>query len=257
MALISLSFKKIYKPTNNNLRTSSNTSRANQDNSPRINRGTGHVAMECQKLKRAKDASYHKEKMLLCKQKEAGIQLNAEQADWRDDTDDEPDDQELDAHYMYMAQIQEVTLDAADNSGPIFDFEPLQNVPNNDNYNVFAIESEPPEQTKFVHDTYPIAQNEHNVIIDSLDMSYDREQVDQDDDDDDLSNERDLLASLIEKLKCEIDDSKNRNKFLETSNKALVDKLKGEIKDFKTKNKSIESSNNHFKEANNELSKTN
>nr|GFD25240.1 hypothetical protein [Tanacetum cinerariifolium] len=32
MALFSLSFKKIYKPTNNNLRTSSNTSRANQDN---------------------------------------------------------------------------------------------------------------------------------------------------------------------------------------------------------------------------------
>nr|GFA54994.1 hypothetical protein [Tanacetum cinerariifolium] len=64
------------------------------------------------------------------------------------------------------------------------------------------------------------------MIIDSLDMSYDREQIDQDDDDDDLANERDLLASLIEKLKCEIDDSKNRNKFLETSNKALVDKLK-------------------------------
>ncbi|GKC50411.1 hypothetical protein Tco_1073156 [Tanacetum coccineum] len=40
MALISLSFKKIYRPTNNNLRTSSNTSRANQDNSLRINRGT-------------------------------------------------------------------------------------------------------------------------------------------------------------------------------------------------------------------------
>nr|GFA72493.1 hypothetical protein [Tanacetum cinerariifolium] len=38
MALISLSFKKIYKPTNNNLRTSSNTSRANHDNSPRIHR---------------------------------------------------------------------------------------------------------------------------------------------------------------------------------------------------------------------------
>nr|GEU80317.1 hypothetical protein [Tanacetum cinerariifolium] len=37
MALISLSFKKIYKPANNNLRTSSNTSRANQDNTLRIN----------------------------------------------------------------------------------------------------------------------------------------------------------------------------------------------------------------------------
>nr|GFD08396.1 retrovirus-related Pol polyprotein from transposon TNT 1-94 [Tanacetum cinerariifolium] len=41
----------------------------------------GHVARECQKAKRAKDAAYHKEKMLLCKQEEAGIQLNAEQAD--------------------------------------------------------------------------------------------------------------------------------------------------------------------------------
>nr|GFC13303.1 hypothetical protein [Tanacetum cinerariifolium] len=41
-ALISLSFKKIYKPTNKHLETSSNTSRANHDNSPRINRGTGY-----------------------------------------------------------------------------------------------------------------------------------------------------------------------------------------------------------------------
>nr|GFB17325.1 hypothetical protein [Tanacetum cinerariifolium] len=42
MDLISLSFKKIYKPTNNNLQNSSNTSRANQDNSPRINRNDGY-----------------------------------------------------------------------------------------------------------------------------------------------------------------------------------------------------------------------
>nr|GEY84836.1 hypothetical protein [Tanacetum cinerariifolium] len=71
--------------------------------------------------------------------------------------------------------------------------------------------------------------NKHNMIIDSLDMSYNREQIDQNDDDDDLANERDLLASLIEKLKCEIDASKNHNKFLETSNKVLVDKLKEEM----------------------------
>nr|GEV00025.1 putative reverse transcriptase domain-containing protein [Tanacetum cinerariifolium] len=116
----------------------------------------GHVARECQKPKRAKDATYHKEKMLLCKQEEAGFQLNAEQADWKDDTNDEPEDQELEAHYMYMAQIQEVNLDAADNSGPIFNSEPLQKVPNNDNYNVFAIESEHPEQSKSVNDTYTI-----------------------------------------------------------------------------------------------------
>nr|GFC82621.1 hypothetical protein [Tanacetum cinerariifolium] len=96
MALISLSFKKIYKPTNNNLRTLSNTSRANQDSSPQIHRNAGyegqrngtvagardtvvssmvqksfiqcynckeywHIARECQKPKRAKDAAYHRE----------------------------------------------------------------------------------------------------------------------------------------------------------------------------------------------------
>nr|GFB43170.1 hypothetical protein [Tanacetum cinerariifolium] len=105
------------------------------------------------KPKRVKDAAYHRKKMLLCKQEEAGIRLNAEQPDWRDDTDDdELEDQELEAHYI--------------------------------------------------------------------------EEIDQDDDDNDLAIERELLASLIEKLKCEIDESKNRNKFLKTSNMVLIEKLK-------------------------------
>nr|GFC60526.1 hypothetical protein [Tanacetum cinerariifolium] len=139
---------------------------------------------------------------------------------------------ELEAHYMYMAQLQEVSPDAAD-SGPIFDDEPLQKVSNDDHYNVFAMENVHPEQSKSVHDTYLIKQDAQNVIIDSLDMNYDRGEIDQNDDDDDLSKERELLASLIEKLKCEIDESKNRNKFLETSNKVLIENLKGDIEDFK------------------------
>nr|GEW39539.1 hypothetical protein [Tanacetum cinerariifolium] len=223
MALISLSFKKIYKPTNNNLRTSSNTSRANQDNSPGINRNAGY---ENQRIGNV-----------------AGARENVE-------------DQELEAHYMYMEQLQEVSPDAAD-SRPIFNDEPLQKVSNDDQYNVFAMESTHPEQSKYVHDTYPIEQDAQNVIIDSLDMSDDREEIYQNDDDNDLSKERELLASLIEKLKCEINESKNHNKFLKTSNKVLIEKLKGEIEDFKTKNKILESSYNFLKEANNKLSETN
>ncbi|GJY33094.1 hypothetical protein Tco_0417563 [Tanacetum coccineum] len=120
----------------------------------------------------------------------------------------------------------EVTPDAADNSGPIFDVEPLQKVQNDDdNYNVFDNDQKHPEQPESVNEPYSVEQDKHNIIIDSLDMCYDREQDDEDDTDD-LAKERDLLASLIEKLKCEIYDSKNRNKFLESSNKALVDKLK-------------------------------
>ncbi|GJU98451.1 hypothetical protein Tco_1327722 [Tanacetum coccineum] len=166
MVLISLSFKKIYKPTNNNLRTSSNTSRANQDYTLIINRGTRYdiqravnvararenVAMECQKPKWAKDAAYHKEKMLLCKQEEAGIQFKRE-------------------HHV---------------------------------------------QPKSVNDTYLEVQGDTNITIEPLDMNTSRETVDQDDND--IAKERDLLASLIEKLKCEINDNKHRNKLLESSN---------------------------------------
>nr|GFA34754.1 hypothetical protein [Tanacetum cinerariifolium] len=137
-----------------------------------------HVSRECQKPKRAKDAAYHREKMLLCKQEEAGIQLNAEHADWKDETDDESDDQELEAHYMYMAKIQEASLDAVD-SGPIFDPEPEQKVQNDDHYDVFAIKCQHPEQSESVHETYIIEQDAHNVLIESVDMNYDSEQIDQ------------------------------------------------------------------------------
>nr|GFB48478.1 retrovirus-related Pol polyprotein from transposon TNT 1-94 [Tanacetum cinerariifolium] len=55
MDLISLSFKKIYKPTNNNLRTSSNTSRANQDNSPRIHRNAGYESQRSDNVAGARE----------------------------------------------------------------------------------------------------------------------------------------------------------------------------------------------------------
>ncbi|GJV25412.1 hypothetical protein Tco_1378107 [Tanacetum coccineum] len=176
MALISLSFKKIYKPTNNNLRTSSNTSRAHQDNTSRINKGTVYDNQRAVNVDGARE------------------NLNAEQADWRDDTDDEPDNLKLEAHYMYMAQIQDVSPDVVDNSGPIFDTEPLQKVQNNDdNYNVFANDREHPE---YINDTYLEEQGDTNITIDLLYISTNEEMVDQDDDG--LARECDLLASLID-----------------------------------------------------------
>ncbi|GJV00348.1 retrovirus-related pol polyprotein from transposon TNT 1-94 [Tanacetum coccineum] len=68
-------------------------------------KGYGHYAKECRKPKRVKDYAYHKEKMMMCKQAEQGVPLQAEQADWLEDTDEEIDEQELEAHYSYMAKI--------------------------------------------------------------------------------------------------------------------------------------------------------
>nr|GEZ51407.1 hypothetical protein [Tanacetum cinerariifolium] len=134
---------QIYKPTNNNLRTSLNSKNKNMDTTLRYKNddhsgqfrtqrtvniaGTrekvgsqvvqktgiqcfnckeyGHFAKECRKPKRVKDSAYHKEKMLLCKQTEQGVPLQAEQYDWLADTDEEVDEQELEAHYSYMAKI--------------------------------------------------------------------------------------------------------------------------------------------------------
>nr|GFD14427.1 hypothetical protein [Tanacetum cinerariifolium] len=131
---------------------------------------------------------------------------------------------------------------------PIFDKEPEQKVQNEDRYDVFAIECQHPEQSESVHKTYLIEQDAHNVLIESEDMNYDSEQIDQNEEDTDLAVERELLASLIAKLKCEIDESKNRNTLLETSNKVLVEKLKSEIADFRNKNKSLTEANNKLSE---------
>nr|GEZ52883.1 hypothetical protein [Tanacetum cinerariifolium] len=170
MALISMSFKKIYKPTNNNLKTLSNTRNLNFDNTPRSSRGTGtqvvqqtriqcysykefrHVARECQNLKRARDSAYRQEKMLLCKQEGVGI------------------------------QILEVTPDAADNSEPIFDDEPLQKVHNNDDeYNVFANKKQHPEQPESVNETYLMEQDDTYITHDSSDTSNKGDEANQDD----------------------------------------------------------------------------
>nr|GEV24102.1 hypothetical protein [Tanacetum cinerariifolium] len=142
LALIAKYFKKIYKPTNNNLRTSSNSRNKNVDTTPR------HFAKECRKPKRVKDSVYHKEKMLMCKQAEQGVPLQAEQYDWLADTDEEIDEQELKAHYSYIAKIQEVlTADSGTDS------EPLKQVQNDAGYNVFANELQHFEQSEFISNT--------------------------------------------------------------------------------------------------------
>ncbi|GJT65103.1 hypothetical protein Tco_1016583 [Tanacetum coccineum] len=109
--------------------------------------------------------------------------------------------------------------EAADNSGPIFDTKPLKKVhTSDDHYNVFATERQHPKQPESINDTYVMKQDDRNINLDSSHMCSDEGEAGQDDE---LEQERVLLDSLLEKLKSEINDSKNRNKSLETSNKAF------------------------------------
>nr|GEY48113.1 hypothetical protein [Tanacetum cinerariifolium] len=234
LALIAKYFK-IYKPTNNNLRISSNSKNKNVDTTPWYKNGNhsgqfgtqrtlnvdvakenvgskvvqqsgiqcfncrefGHFAKECRKPKRVKDSSYHKEKMMLCKQ--------AKQA-----------------HYRYTAKIQEVpTADSGTDS------KPVEQVQNEAGYNVFANDLQHSEQSESVSYTCLVETDDSNIIPDSPDMCEDDIQNEQNDVNSD--DERVALANLkldtkhaeFEKFKAFNDHTVDYDKLERNLNEAL------------------------------------
>nr|GEX19280.1 reverse transcriptase domain-containing protein [Tanacetum cinerariifolium] len=71
--------------------------------------------------------------------------------------------------------------------------EPEQKVQNDDHYDVFSIDCQHSEKSESVHNTYLIEQDAQNVLIKSEDMTYDSDQINQNDEDVDLAKERELL----------------------------------------------------------------
>ncbi|GKB77272.1 hypothetical protein Tco_0944167 [Tanacetum coccineum] len=67
-----------------------------------------NLALLAKKPKRVKDYTYHQEKMMMCKQAEQGVPLQAEQVDSLEDTNEDINEHELEAHYSFMAKIQKV-----------------------------------------------------------------------------------------------------------------------------------------------------
>ncbi|GKB44268.1 integrase, catalytic region, zinc finger, CCHC-type containing protein [Tanacetum coccineum] len=197
MALIAKYFKKIYKPTNNNLGTSLNSRNKNVDTSPRykndnqtgqsgnqrtitvtgarvtvssqVVQQTGikcfnckefcHFAKECRKPKRVKDSIYHKEKMLLCKQ--------AEKAIWQ------------------------------------------------------RSRRQHSEQPESISNTCVVEKVNSNVIPDSLDMCDNDIQTDQN-----AEKEHVALANLIANLKHDVDENKKIQNQLKKANTSLAHELK-------------------------------
>nr|GFA77798.1 hypothetical protein [Tanacetum cinerariifolium] len=230
LALIAKYFKKIYKPTNNNLITSLNSKKRMWEKvgSPVVQKSRihcfnckeyGHFSKDCRKPKRVKHSPYHKEKMLLCKQAEQGVPLQAEQYDWLADMDEEVDEQELEAHYSYMEKIQEVPT--ADLS---IDSEPVEQVQNDAGYNVFTNVQQHSEQSELVSNTCLVETDDSNVIPNSPDMCEDDLQNDQNDVESD--DERVALTNLIANLKLDVDENKKIQKQLKKANKTLAQELK-------------------------------
>ncbi|GJX84251.1 retrovirus-related pol polyprotein from transposon TNT 1-94 [Tanacetum coccineum] len=178
----------------------------------------GHYGKECINPKLVKDSTYHKEKMLMCKQAEKGVQLQAEQSDWLADTDEEIDEQELEAHYSYMAKIQEVpNADSGTNS------EPLEQVQYDTDDNVFANDIQHFEQSESISNTCAVETGDSNAIPDSQDMCDNDIQDDQNDVE--CDDERVALANLIANLKLDVDENKKIQKQLKKANATLTQEL--------------------------------
>ncbi|GKE07472.1 hypothetical protein Tco_1399490, partial [Tanacetum coccineum] len=156
--------------------------------------------------------------MLLCKQAKQGVPLQAEQSDWLADTDEEIDEQELEAHYSYMAKIQEVP-----NADLCTDSKPLKQVQYDTGYNVFANKIQQFEQSESISNTCIVETGDSNVIPDSPDMCDNDIQNDQNVVE--CDNERVALANLIANLKLNVDEIKKIQKQLKKENASLTQEL--------------------------------
>nr|GEW46262.1 hypothetical protein [Tanacetum cinerariifolium] len=135
-ALLAKAFNRrkfYFKPTNNNLRTSSTSQYANKKqefvktNNKRVEKKDdekkrdmcrvkcynckkkGHFAKECKKAK-VKDYEYYKTKMLLAKKDKDEQVLLAEDQAWMKSSSDS--DQKINANMVFMAQIEKVLSDS-------------------------------------------------------------------------------------------------------------------------------------------------
>nr|GEW29177.1 retrovirus-related Pol polyprotein from transposon TNT 1-94 [Tanacetum cinerariifolium] len=110
LALIAKYLKKIYKPTNNNLRTSSNLRNKNVDTTLRYKDDNQSRQFGNQRTMNVAGARENVGSPVV---QQSGIQCF-------NYTDEEIDEQELDAHYNYMEKIHEVpTIDSCTDSEPL------------------------------------------------------------------------------------------------------------------------------------------
>ncbi|GJW44739.1 hypothetical protein Tco_0073538 [Tanacetum coccineum] len=149
---------------------------------------------------------------------------SAKQVDWLEGTDEEIDEQELEAHYSYMAKIQEVpTADSGT------DTEPLEQVQYDVEYNVFATERQHSEQPEFINNTCVVdvttlEKVDSNVIPISPDMCDNDIQTDQNAEE--CDDECVTLANLIANLKLDVNENKKIQNQLKKSNASLARELK-------------------------------
>nr|GEV43633.1 integrase, catalytic region, zinc finger, CCHC-type, peptidase aspartic, catalytic [Tanacetum cinerariifolium]GEV43991.1 integrase, catalytic region, zinc finger, CCHC-type, peptidase aspartic, catalytic [Tanacetum cinerariifolium] len=176
LALIAKYFKKIFKPTNNNIRTSSNSRNKNVDTNRRYKNDNQTRQFRNQRTVTVVGA------------KETVGSKEVRSADSETDT------------------------------------EPLEQVQNNAEYNVFSNEIQHYEQPKSINNTCVMETGDSNVIPDSPNMCDN--DIHNDQNTVECEDERVALANLIANLKLDVDENKKIQKQLKKENTSLNQELK-------------------------------
>nr|GEX91451.1 hypothetical protein [Tanacetum cinerariifolium] len=202
LALIAKYFKKIYKPTNNNLRTSLNLRNKNVDTTPQYKNNNQFGQFGNQRMVNVAGARENVGSLVV---QQSGIQFfNCKEF----------------GDFAKECRKPKREVPTAD-SGT--DFEPLEQVQNEAGYNVFANDLKHSEQSESVSNTCLVETDDSNIILDSPDMCDDDIQNEQNDVE--SYDERVTLANLIANLKLDVDENKKIQKKLKKANTTLAQEL--------------------------------
>ncbi|GKF70295.1 hypothetical protein Tco_0203352, partial [Tanacetum coccineum] len=124
-------------------------------------------------------------------------------------------EQELEAHYSYMAKIQEVSPEETSSTS-----QPLEQLQNHNENVVFANVRRYSEQPESIDDTYVLEKDDSNVIPDSSNICTNDNQVNQNAAE--CVNERATLANLT----LDTEENKTILKQLKKANASLTQELK-------------------------------
>ncbi|GJS87041.1 hypothetical protein Tco_0769677 [Tanacetum coccineum] len=161
------------------------------------------------------------QKISQCKVQEvqSSVTSSGDETSSRIVSDEEIEKKKLEAHYGFMAKIQEV-LPAESSSIDT----PLEQVQNHDESNVLANERRHSEQPESINDTYVLEKDDSNVIPDSSNICTNDNQVDQNAAE--CVDERAALANLIANLTHDTEENKTIQKQLKKANASLTQELK-------------------------------
>ncbi|GJS91480.1 hypothetical protein Tco_0774116 [Tanacetum coccineum] len=119
----------------------------------------------------------------------------------------------------YMAKIQEVSPEESSSIG-----QPLEQVQNHDESNVYDNVRRHSEQPESINDTYVLEKDDSNVTPDSSNICNNDNQVDQNAAE--CVDERAALANLIANLTLDTEENKTILKQLKKANASLTQELK-------------------------------